>query len=374
MRVLYFSFDYTPHDYRFLTSLAGAGYEVFYARLVRSSRPLEDRLLPPEVEQVKWEGETERFRWRDLPAKVRAFRALWRRLRPDLVHAGPIQTCALTAALAGAWPLLTMSWGFDLMEDAERNAWWRWATRYPLRRSTFFVSDAEVTRRKAIAYGMLAERTLVFPWGVDLERFAPPSFDRFPTDHYNLLCNRSWEARYGVDVLVRAFVRLARQREDVSLLLLGSGSQAPLLHHLLREGGVWERVYLPGRISQADLPQWYARSHLFISPSHVDGSSVSLMEALACGLPVVVSDIPANREWVEEGVNGWLFPDGDDRALSEVLLRLLENPSPLAQAGQAARRVAEARADWKKNFEKLTRAYQITLQLSQERRSPWSWH
>ncbi|MFN3742130.1 MAG: glycosyltransferase family 4 protein [Anaerolineales bacterium] len=360
MRILYFSLDYTPHDYRFLTSLAAAGYEVFYARL--QTRALEDRLLPPEVEQVRWEGETEHFHWRDLPRKVSAFRHLWQRIKPDLVHAGPIQTCAFIAAMAGVSPLLTMSWGFDLMEDAERNAWWRWTTRYTLRRSTFFVSDAEVTRRKAIAYGMPAERTQVFPWGVDLQHFAPPSRARFPTDHYHLLCNRSWEARYGVDVLVRAFIRLARERDDVSLFLLGNGSQAPLIHHLLQEGGVWERVYMPGRISNADLPPWYHRAHLFISPSHVDGSSVSLMEALACGLPVVVSDIPANREWVEEGVNGWLFPDGEDKALSEVLLRVLAEPFRLPQIGQAGRQVAEARADWRKNFQKLIQAYQDALQ------------
>ncbi len=361
MRLIYFSFDYTPHDYRFLSSLAESGHEVFYVRLRRPTRDLEDRSLPPAIEQVRWEGETEQFRWQDLPQKVRAFRTLWRRINPQLVHAGPIQTCALIAALAGTHPLLTMSWGFDLMEDAERNVWWRWATRYTLCHSTFFVSDAEVTRRKAIAFGMRAERTLVFPWGVDLERFSPPAA-RFPAEHYNLLCNRRWEPRYGVDVLVRAFVRLAREREDVSLLLLGSGSQAPLFHRLLREGGVWDRVHMPGYISQNELPSWYRRAHLFISPSHVDGSSVSLMEALACGLPVIVSDIPANREWVETGKNGWLFPDGDDEALYQTLRQALTtHPLRLKELGQAGRLIAESRADWRKNFATLLQAYELTL-------------
>jgi len=209
---------------------------------------------------------------------------------------------------------------------------------------------------------MRAERTLVFPWGVDLERFAPPARDRFPTEHYNLLCNRRWEPRYGVDVLVRAFVRLAREREDVSLLLLGSGSQAPLFHRLLREGGVWDRVHMPGHISQNELPSWYRRAHLFISPSHVDGSSVSLMEALACGLPVIVSDIPANREWVETGKNGWLFPDGDEEALYQTLRQALNTPpSRLSELGQAGRLTAESRADWRKNFATLLQAYELTL-------------
>ena len=57
------------------------------------------------------------------------------------------------------------------MQDAERGPLWRWVTRYTLQRSSFFVSDARVTRDRAVAYGMLPQRTAVFPWGVDLRRF-----------------------------------------------------------------------------------------------------------------------------------------------------------------------------------------------------------
>ena len=73
---------------------------------------------------------------------------------------------------------------------------------------------------------------------------------------------------------------------------------------------------------------------LYISASHVDGSSVSLMEALACGLPCVVSDIPANKEWVTDGVNGWIFPDGDVDALAEIILKAVEKRESLAQNQQ----------------------------------------
>jgi hypothetical protein len=59
----------------------------------------------------------------------------------------------------------------------------------------------------------------------------------------------------------------------------------------------------------------YQMADFYISPSHVDGSSVFLMDTLTCGLPCLVSDISANKEWVQEGYNGWLFPDGDHNAL-----------------------------------------------------------
>jgi glycosyltransferase involved in cell wall biosynthesis len=205
-----------------------------------------------------------------------------------------------------------MSWGFDLMQDAYRNLAWKWSTGYVLRRATFFTSDCEATRKIAVAFGVPSDRSVVFPWGVDLEHFKPVTTDDLQqNDEFTLFCNRSWEARYGVDILAKAFTIAARRNPNLRLLLLGGGSQENLIHKILETGGVSDRVIFAGQISQEDLPRFYHMANLYISPSHVDGSSVSLMEALACGLPCLVSDIPANREWVTNDQNGWLFEDGE---------------------------------------------------------------
>lgn len=361
-RIIYFSSSYTPHDYRFLSVLAETDHEVFYLRLERSPRQTEDRPVPPKIEQVQWAGGQGLFNWRDLPRLTLNLRQVIRHIRPDLVHAGPIQTCAFLTVLAGFHPLLTMSWGFDLMQNADRNAWWKNITRYTLKRSTFFTSDAEVTRKKAIAYGMNPQRTVVFPWGVDLAHFAPSSTVHGPRSQgFTLFCNRSWEQRYGVDVLAKAFVNVAQQRADISLLLLGGGSQATTIRQIFERGGVVDRVMFTGQVSQADLPRYYQMADLYISPSHVDGSSVSLMEALACGLPCLVADIPANKEWVTEGVNGWLFPDGNVDALAASILRVYEHRQKLFKIGQTARQTAEEKADWKKNSAKLLDLYDLTV-------------
>jgi glycosyltransferase involved in cell wall biosynthesis len=98
---------------------------------------------------------------------------------------------------------------------------------------------------------------------------------------------------------------------------------------------------------------------LYISPSHVDGSSVSLMEALASGLPCLVSDIPGNKEWIEDGVNGWLFRDGDVDDLTAKILNAIKNRKSFQEIGKVARNTAEERADWKKNFGKLLEVYSV---------------
>lgn len=365
MKILYFSSDYCTHDHRFLSTIQQEGHQAYHLRLQANPRQVEDRPVPEGVEIVHWAGGGRPFRWRDLPLLALDFRRVVERIQPDLVHAGPIQTCAFIAALSGFRPLLSMSWGFDLMEDVHRNWWWDWATRFTLSRSTFFASDAQVTRDVAVAYGMNPDRTIVFPWGVDLQRFAPDTErGSMNTDNFTLFCNRSWELRYGVDVLAKAFVKIAGAAPNVRMMLMGGGSQGARIRQILLNGGVLERVQFPGQISQNDLPRWYHMADLYISPSHVDGSSVSLMEALASGLPCLVSDIPANREWVTEGVNGWLFPDGNADALAEKILQAVAQPEKLPVLGRAARAVAEERADWKKNAGKLFAAYQQTVELA----------
>jgi glycosyltransferase involved in cell wall biosynthesis len=214
---------------------------------------------------------------------------------------------------------------------------------------------------------MNPDRTVVFPWGVDLQQFSPDTDHwSLKTDHFTLFCNRSWEPRYGVDVLAKAFVKVAEQNPNVDLLLINGGSQAQSLRGILQRGGVLDRVSMPGQVTQKELPRFYHMADLYISPSHVDGSSVSLMEALACGLPCLVSDIPANKEWVEDGVNGWLFPDGNADALAAKILDAIRQREKLPAMGESARRSAEKRADWKKNFGQLLVAYEQTVKLGRK--------
>ena len=357
MKIIYFSKSYTPHDYRFLSSLSRTDHEVYYLRLEANKRQTEDRPVPENIQQILWAGGQREFRWRDVPRFTSDLRRLVKKIKPDMIHAGPIQNCAFIAALSGFRPILAMSWGYDLVMDADKSAWMRRVTRYTLKQSAFFTSDANVSRNKAISFGMDPERTVIFPWGTDIEHFNPKNFEPPDPQSFTLFCNRTWEPIYGVDVLAKAFVRVANANPDVNLILLGGGSEGTRIRQLLMHGGVLDRVHFGGHVSQADLPRWYHMADLYISPSHVDGSSVSLMEALASGLPCLVSDIPGNREWIENGVNGWLFRDGDVDELAEKILNAIRNRRSFDEIGKAARKTAEEKADWKKNFGKLLEAY-----------------
>lgn len=371
MRVLYFTRDYTPHDHRFLAALAQTEHQVAYLRLERRGAQLEDRPLPQGIQAIPWAGGRRPVAFGDGLRLQADLRRVIRDYKPDLIQAGPLQRSAFLVALTGFRPLVSMSWGYDLLHDAYKGPLWRWATRFTLRRSAVMVGDCDTIRRKAISFGMPDEQIVTFPWGVDIQHYSPNGVakdqymlrDRLGWDAqvFVLLSTRGWEPIYGVDVIARAFVHLAPRHPELRLLMLGNGSQAALLRQIFLQAGVSDRVYFPGQLRQEDLPCYYRAADLYLSASHSDGTSISLLEAMACGVPALVSDIPGNREWVEPGENGWRFEDGEVTSLVEALSCALEQRQRLPAMGWAARRLVEQRADWQRNFPQLLRAYELAF-------------
>lgn len=363
--VLYFSRDLTTHDFRFLTSLSRTDMEVYYLRLENSNSNLDEKSLPENIHVLPTLNHR-KFRFKNIIGNVNELRRLIHRIDPEIIHAGPIQTCGFLTACTGFAPLITMSWGYDILVDSEKNFLWKWITKFTLKRSAIFIGDCDVVKDKAKRLGFSEKRIVLFPWGIDLKHYQPAKNLQLRNhlgwnDKFILLSLRSWEKIYGVDLVAKAFVEASKYDPDLRLLLLGNGSQESEIKTIFEEAGVADRVYLGGVIGQQELPDYYHASDLYISASYSDGSSVSLMEALASGLPVLVSDIPGNKEWIDQGRNGWLFKTGSVGNLTKSISEVLKNKARLSQVGIEARRSAEKKANWEVNFQKLLFAYQLAL-------------
>ncbi len=362
MKVLYFSLGYSPHDDRFLRALEKTEHDVHFLRLERipSIEPPpgihEVRLLnvaPPKLNKAQ--------------AQVENFKYLVDVLKPDVVHAGPLHGPAYIAARAAYSPLVAMSWGSDLLYDAAHSAEAWMKCKYTLSRSTVLVGDCQAVADKAVGMGFTREQIFLFPWGVDLQHFHPvgdaPLREKLGwQENFVFLSNRSFEKLYGVDVVLRAFIEAEKQHPEIRLLIFGKGTQESRLKEMVTEAGITEKVHFGTYAAREDLPGIYRSADIYLSASHSDGSSVSLMEALACGRPALVSDIAGNREWVNENVNGWTFKDNDSQDLAQKMSAVVES-KVLSEIGQAARLTAEMKADWSKNFPVLLQAYQAAFDL-----------
>lgn len=403
MRIIHFSRDYTPHDHRFMTKMVQTGHEIFYLRLENAGHPYEDRPVPEGVTLIPWEGGQTRITRGDGPRLLSSLKQVIRRYRPDIIQAGPVQRAAFLTALAGYKNLITMSWGYDLLMDLHNGKSWEWATRYTLQRSAAFVGDCNTIRNLAIGHGMNPEKIVTFPWGADIQKFKPGNQQSainnpqsllrerkgWDQDTFVLLSTRSWTPLYGVEDLARAFVHAARQRPELRLFMLGGGPLSGKIKGLIQNAGLIDRVHFPGQVNQNDLPHYYRAADLYISTSHSDGTSISLLESLASGTPVLLTDIPGNKEWISphptplplgeetirlpsprgrgaggEGAGdftraGWLFRDGDPTDLERAILHAVDHRAHLPAMSRAARQLAEERGDWDKNFPHLLEAWEM---------------
>jgi len=134
-----------------------------------------------------------------------------------------------------------------------------------------------------------------------------------------------------------------KDRTPLSLELVGAGPLRDGLAQRSAELGI--DVAFRGTIPNEQLPAVYQGADVFVLPSLIEGHPKALLEAMACGLPVIASDAPGNRVVVQDGVNGLLVPTGDAHALGEAICRVLNDPDLAHRLGQAARATIAARHD-----------------------------
>lgn len=274
----------------------------------------------------------------------------------DVVVAGPLTTC--TESLLGIGvPLIGLSWGFDLHEmvaigGAIDHRW--------LADLAGLIVDSESTLTIAAGFGVPPDRIAFIPWGVDLELFDPEgpqaTHPALPAGARVVLSARAHESLYRVGDIVAAFEHGRNEwDDDVYLVVVNDG---PLTEELSTTAG--GHTLFIGRVSESDLAAWCRRSQVYVSASETDGSSVTLLQAMACGTPVLVSDIPGNREWIQEGITGHLFPVGDIGALGAALALSLRGEHETDFAAKALIEV-RSRADWARNSSRLSALLQKVI-------------
>ncbi|HNA61190.1 MAG TPA: glycosyltransferase family 4 protein [Elusimicrobiota bacterium] len=348
----------TPHDRRFLARFAEAGLTV-HALALRSRGGAS--LPPAGVRPVAWPldrggpgGEISPG-----PAAVGAFKTVVSEVRPDLVYAGPIPTAGFLAAESGFRPLALMSWGSDVLWDVDHDPRARERAVRALSRADLVQVDCDAVESKIRTLAPdSAARFVQFPWGVELDRFVPRPTEGPSRKEFVLISTRAWDDIYGIDTLLEGFRRASVDLPNLRLILLGGGPRADAVEAFIEKSKLTSVVKRPGRVKEYDLVGFFQSADAYLSASRSDGSSISLLQAMACGLPAIVSDIPANREWVEPGKNGWRFPVDDPAALARSVVSAWKAGARTRRAfGTVSRTRAVAKADWKANFERLLGAF-----------------
>lgn len=170
--------------------------------------------------------------------------------------------------------------------------------------------------------------------GIDLSRFTPSGLDETVYERFDIPRDQPivsyvgrLDAEKHLPVLMRAFVRVKSVMPNLHLLIVGDGTERPVLAHLAHELGVSQDVTLTGRVSDEDLVQLHKVGTVFAMPSPAELQSIATLEAMASGQPVVAVDAGALGELCQTDRNGYLVEQDNDEMMADGLLRILEDPS-----------------------------------------------
>jgi glycosyltransferase involved in cell wall biosynthesis len=157
--------------------------------------------------------------------------------------------------------------------------------------------------------------------------------------------------------LIRAIPIVLGKESGVKFLIAGDGSERGSLEKEVKDLKITEYVQFLGRVPHDEMPSLLARSDIYVSTSCYDGTSVSLLEALASGAFPVVTDIPSNREWIDDGDNGFLVPKEDEILLARKIVHAIRNHKLVEGARQKNQKIAQQRGCWKENTWKIKELY-----------------
>ena len=370
----YPDFDQSYHGIfvkKTVEDLAALGWQshVLVPRIFRASRPAEQfdthtvrRFYFPSAQKLLIEYDSPPlFRLTILLANglLQAVR-LARGRGCRLVHghwAMPAGLVALAAARVTGLPLVITVHGSDWRIAQTSTGMVRKVFELVTARADRIMSVSGQITSSLIAGGIPPQKVITRPMGVDLAAFRPGPAAR----GRNIVTTRSLLPLYRVADLLKAAAALEAEFKDVALLVAGEGSQREELEELSRQRRLAGRVRFTGRIASAEVARLLAESRVYVSTSPVEGSSVSLLEALASGCIPVVADIPPNREWIAHGENGLLFEPGNIGELESCLVRALRDDSLLERCIAAGPRIVGERGSWEGQIRSLDACYRELL-------------
>lgn len=311
-------------------------------------------------------------------ARVGELRRLVGELRPDIVHTaifdadviGRLASVGTGAAVVTS--LVNTSYGAERLGDPNVSAAKLevcrrldgWTARHLTRH--FHAITSTVKEAAVSSLGIPAERVTVVERGRDPERLGRPGPDRrrlarsrlgLADDDEVVVTVGRQEYQKGHVTLLRALALLAPDRPRLVLLLAGRrGHASDEIDRLAGAHPLGERVRLLGH--REDVPELLAAADVFAFPSVYEGLGGAAIEALALGLPIVASDLPALREILAPGLDAFLVPPGDTGELAGAIVRCLDDPALRRELGTRGRRVFEERFTLRRSVEGMVALYE----------------
>lgn len=355
MRLCFMAAANSIHSYRWIKYFAEVGHEVTWISLAPN---IFDPLPGVRCFEVESSG-----RGRGILLGALKARKIFAKARPDVLHVHYVGAYGTMALLTGFRPLVATPWGSDVIYGKE-SPFKRPLIGWVLRRAAMVTCDAWHMRREVTRFGVPTDRIHIINFGVETDRFSPRTPSSAVRAGHGLgkapavISLRNFEPVYDLRTLVEAVPRILQHFPETRFVLVGRGSLESELKALANRLGIEDAVRFVGFVPNERLPDTLSSVDVYVSTSLSDaGIAASTAEAMACALPVVVTDSGENARWITSGENGFLVPVTQPEALAAAVCRLLGDAELRRRLGTAGRATIQARNDYRAEMAKMDLLY-----------------
>ena len=355
MKICFLAGANSLHSHRWIKYFANIGHEIHWVSLMPSNEPLPKvefyDIGPLSNNPVK------------IIRQVIKFRKLIKKINPDVLHIHSVGTYGLIGILSGFHPVVVTAWGSDVL-IAGKSLIKKPLVKYVLQKSDLITCDADHMINAISKLGIETNKINLIYFGVEPDKFKPgPKDPDILTkwsvgDSPTVISLRNLEPIYDIETLIKCIPYILKEIPEVKFIIAGSGSQEKYLKKLTESMRVIDNTRFIGRYSHVKLPNYLNSSDIYVSTSLSDaGIAASTAEAMACGLPVIVTDSGENGKWVSCGVEGFVVPVKNPEILAEKIIYLLTNEKERTKMGENGRKTIEEKNNYYKEMEKMEKLY-----------------
>lgn len=283
-------------------------------------------------------------------------------IRPDILHGQSIVHHTVIGAFTDFHPFVVTAIGNDILIYPKQSIIVEYAVKHTLKKADMIICDGLNLRDAIVEMAIEGEKINIILYGVDTTKFCPTK-DHKMSEIKSVICTRRMGKVHDIETLIRAIPHVLEVIPNVKFVIIGDGEQKDYLINLAESLHVMNNINFTGMIHHTELPKYLTSSDIYVSTSISDGGmAVSNLEAMACELPLIVTDVGDNRKWIKDGENGFIIPIKNPNKLAEMIIYLFENESIMIKSGKINRKIIEEKSNYYKEMGKMEQIYKTLIE------------
>jgi glycosyltransferase involved in cell wall biosynthesis len=357
MRIMILADGNSAHTIRWVNALAGFNLEICLISLTtidndNYTSTIRSISLNQDLSTSSNSSWAEKLQYLRLRKHIRQ---QIKEFKPDILHAYYASSHGLLGALSGFQPYIISVWGSDVFEFPHQGILQKKILSYNLKKATLIQATSKALKLETQKYTQNPIQEI--PFGIDLNQFYPKTIVK---QEFVVGTIKGMRKVYGIDRLIQSFAWAVKLKPELKwkLLLVGDGPDRPKYEALCKENNIYNLVEFTGQVHHDQTVDYYNKMNLFVALSRSESFGVAVLEAAACEVPAIVSQVGGLPEVVINKKTGYIHQGDDYESIANRMITLALQEDLRVQLGKNARKFVAEKYLWEKNTNKQISIYQ----------------